>query len=47
MQSDIGREAQVQKPLTFSTNAILYSDYKGRTTNKVLIGVTPDGYGKW
>ena len=37
-------EAEVQRPSSFSANSMLYSDYKGRTAYKVLVGVTPDGY---
>ena len=37
-------EAQVEKPSSFSANSMMYSNYKSRTTYKVLTGVTPDGY---
>lgn len=37
-------EAQVEKPSSFSVNSMLYSNYKSRTTYKVLAGCTPDGF---
>ena len=36
-------EFKVERPRSLSLNAMFYSDYKGRTTVKVLFGVTPDG----
>lgn len=36
-------EFEVERPSSLSLNAMLYSDYKGRPTVKVLFGVTPDG----
>ena len=36
-------EFEVERPSSLSLNAMFYSDYKGRTTVKVLFGVTPDG----
>lgn len=37
-------EAWVEKPSSLTFNAAMYSGYKGRTTYKVLVGVTPTGY---
>lgn len=37
-------EVWVEAPSSLSLNAAMYSDYKGRTTFKVLVGVTPTGY---
>ena len=37
-------EVWIEKPSSLSLNAALYSDYKGHTTYKVLVGVTPTGY---
>ena len=34
----------MEVPSSLALNAMSYSDYKGRTTVKVLFGVTPDGY---
>ena len=33
----------MEKPSSFSANSMMYSNYKSRTTYKVLPGVTPDG----
>ena len=37
-------EFEMESPSSLALNAMSYSDYKGRTTVKVLFGVTPDGY---
>lgn len=37
-------EVEMQKPSSLSVNAMTYSDYKGRNTFKVLVGVTSIGY---
>ena len=37
-------EVWIEKPSSLSLNAAMYSDYKGHTTYKVLVGVTPTGY---
>ena len=37
-------EFEMEAPSSLALNAMSYSDYKGRTTVKVLFGVTPDGY---
>lgn len=37
-------EVEMQKPSSLSVNAMTYSDYKGRNTFKVLVGVTSNGY---
>ena len=34
----------MQRPSSFSTNAMMYWAYKSTTTYNVLTGVTPDGY---
>ena len=36
-------EFEVKRPSALGLNAMFYSDYKGRTTIKVLFGITPDG----
>ena len=37
-------EVWIEKPCSFSLKTALYSDYKGHTTYKALVGVTPTGY---
>ena len=37
-------EVWIERPSSLSLNAAMYSDYKGHTTYKVLVGVTPTGY---